>query len=477
MTDPDPDHGPRSLNELEARLARDLELLTLPPADWVPPRDGVLDVAIIGAGMAGLTAAFALRKVGVSNIRLFDRAPLGQEGPWATYARMETLRSPKTLVGPALGFANLTFRAWFEAQFGRAAWDDLGKIPRLQWLDYLNWFRRVTNPPVDNDTHLLGLSGDADAVTLRLRGPEGEREVVARRVILANGRDGLGGPFVPPFWKGVDKRFWSHAHERIDFAALAGKTVAVLGAGAGAVDNAAEALEAGAAKVCMLIRRAEVPRVNKGLGAGHPGIVLGFHKLSDERRWDQNQYIADTAVPAPHNSMLRCSRHANFALLTNCAINAATADGDRLILDTARGTTTVDHVILATGFAVDWAQRPELAAVAESTLLWRDRYVAPGKEDSEFAAHPYLGPDFEFLERKPGEAPWLSRLHAFNFAAVLSHGKVTGDIPAISAGAERLADAIATKLFIEDYDHHWRRLHAFETPELLGDEWTEAAGF
>ncbi|MBP2231930.1 cation diffusion facilitator CzcD-associated flavoprotein CzcO [Azospirillum agricola] len=477
MTDP----GPRSLDALEARLARDLDLLTLPPADWVPPQDGVpggvLDVAIVGAGMAGLTAAFALRKVGVANIRLFDRAPAGREGPWATYARMETLRSPKTLAGPALGFSNLTFRAWFEAQFGRAAWEELHRIPRLQWLDYLNWYRRVTNPPVENETVLTAISGDGSGVTLDLTGPEGLRRVRARRVILANGRDGLGGPFIPPFWKGVDKRFWSHAHEAIDFQALKGKTVAVLGAGAGAVDNAAEALENEAAKVLMLVRRATLPRINKGIGAGHPGMVLGFHTLSDERRWAYNQYIADTGVPAPHNSMLRCSRHPNFALLTGCPIEQAKPDGGRLTLHTGRGVVTVDHVILATGFSVDWAQRPELAGIARHALLWRDRYVAPGEEGGDFAEHPYLGPDFEFLERVPGEAPWLSRIHAFNYAASLSHGKVTGDIPGISAGAERLADSIVAALFTEDYDRHWQRLLAFETPELLGDEWTEAEAF
>ena len=128
------DPGPRSLAALEARLRRDLDLLVQPARDWVRPRrhtayGDMLDVAIIGAGMAGLTAAFALKRIGIHNIRLFDKADEDFEGPWVTYARMETLRSPKHLAGPALGLPNLTFRAWFEAQFGRDAWDALGKIP------------------------------------------------------------------------------------------------------------------------------------------------------------------------------------------------------------------------------------------------------------------------------------------------------------------------------------------------------------
>ncbi|MGK9797804.1 FAD/NAD(P)-binding protein, partial [Salmonella enterica subsp. enterica] len=83
-----------------------------------------------------------LKHLGIA-ARIFDRAPAGFEGPWATTARMETLRSPKQLTGPALGLPALTFRAWYEAQFGTAAWDALDKIPRLQWMDYLRWYRRV----------------------------------------------------------------------------------------------------------------------------------------------------------------------------------------------------------------------------------------------------------------------------------------------------------------------------------------------
>ncbi len=91
------------------------------------------------------------------------------------------LRSPKELVGPALGFANLTFRAWFEAQFGRAAWDQVHRIPRLTWMDYLRWYRRMIDVPIENETELVDLAGDNDHVLLTLRSSAGVRKVAARR--------------------------------------------------------------------------------------------------------------------------------------------------------------------------------------------------------------------------------------------------------------------------------------------------------
>src|SRR6185295_5419019 len=129
-----------------------------------PQYEPVLDAAIIGAGMAGLAAAFALKCQAVRSLRIFDRAPAGFEGPWATTARMETLRSPKELTGPALGLPALTFRAWFEAQFGLAAWDAMDKIPRLQWADYLRWYRQVLGLDVRNRQRVRAVLPRADGV-------------------------------------------------------------------------------------------------------------------------------------------------------------------------------------------------------------------------------------------------------------------------------------------------------------------------
>lgn len=290
------------LAALEARLHQDLSWLELPAKHWTLPHTlegrSVLDVAVIGGGMAGLAAAASLKHLGIG-VMVFDRSPAGFEGPWATTARMETLRSPKQLTGPALGLPALTFRAWFEAQFGTDAWEVLDKIPRLQWMDYLRWYRRVLQLDVRNEHHVKAIHPRVDgAVELLIDAPDQPTQrVFARRVVLATGRDGLGGASVPDFARRLPRRWWAHSSDEMDYGALAGKRVGVIGAGASAMDSAATALEAGAASVDMLIRRADLPRVNKGKGAGSPGLVHGHLYLPDAWKWRIRHYINVEQVP------------------------------------------------------------------------------------------------------------------------------------------------------------------------------------
>ena len=46
----------RGLDALEARLKEDLDFLCYPGKDWVPAREGITDITIIGAGMCGMVA-------------------------------------------------------------------------------------------------------------------------------------------------------------------------------------------------------------------------------------------------------------------------------------------------------------------------------------------------------------------------------------------------------------------------------------
>jgi len=468
------------LDALEARLKQDLAWLELPAKSWMIKKsfDGqpVIDVAIIGAGMAGLTVGTALTHLGISPV-LFDRAPPGQEGPWVTTARMETLRSPKQLTGPALGLPALTFRAWYEAQFGQKAWNELDKIPRIQWMDYLRWYRKVTNLNIQNEHHVLQVNPRSDRlVELVVKGAQGIEHLLARRLILASGRDGLGGPTLPAFAEKIPSRLRAHSSDEFDYRTLARKRVGVIGAGASAMDSAATALECGAYSVDLLIRRPDIPRVNKAKGAGNVGLTYGHFDLPDEWKWRIRHYINEQQVPPPRGSTLRVSRHPNAHFNVGCPIQEVqVTDQDTLRLMTPKGEFELDFLIFATGFKIDWTARPEYAVLAEHLRKWGDRFTPElGQEDRELHDSPDLGPAFELQEKEPGACPGLDRVHVFCYPAALSHGTVSGDIPAISEGAKRLSQGLASLFYREDVEGHFENLRNFAEPEILGDEWSPA---
>ena len=466
----------RGLAALEARLAYELACLQLPAPRWTPEREHqgqrVADIAIIGAGMAGLALTAALVQRGVS-VAAYDEAPAGLEGPWATTARMETLRSPKQLAGPALGIPSLTFRAWFEAHFGGAAWESLDKIPRLQWMDYLRWYRAVLALPVSNGHRVTDLlPHDDGTVELQIDIAGCALRTRARRVVIATGRAGLGGPMVPAWAESLPRSRWAHSADDNDYASLAGLRVGVVGAGASAMDSAATALEEGAAQVHLLVRRPDIPRVNKGKGATNPGFVQGYGRLPDDWKWRIRHYISTQQVPPPRNSTLRVSRHDNAHFHLGLTIEGAEERDGALRLQTSVGPLELDFLIFATGFSVDWRQRPMLRHVAPHIRLWKDRYrPPPDADDAELAGSPDLGAAFEFQLRAGAHCPGLERLHCFCYPATLSLGVITGDIPAISEGALQLADRLTGMLYVEDAEYHFGRIEAFSEPEVFGDEW------
>jgi cation diffusion facilitator CzcD-associated flavoprotein CzcO len=283
---------------------------------------------------------------------------------------------------------------------------------------------------------------------------------------------------VPDIIKTLPQYLWAHSSDSLDYATLKGLRVGVIGAGASSMDSAATALEAGASSVDLLIRRADLPRVNKSKGSGNPGLTHGHLHLLDDHKWRLRHYINTVQLPPPHGSTLRVSSHSNARFLFNCPIESVhvnvvvDVDGVSVRVDTPRGAMTYDFLIAGTGFAIDWSSRPELAALAPHVQIWRDSYTPPsGAEDEELADSPRLGSVFEFQEKSKGSCPGLDRIHCFCYPAMLTHGSVSGDIPNISDGAKRLAMGIASQFYSEDFEHHFQMLEAYDVPELLGDEW------
>jgi cation diffusion facilitator CzcD-associated flavoprotein CzcO len=204
-----------------------------------------------------------------------------------------------------------------------------------------------------------------------------------------------------------------------------------------------------------------------------------MHQLPDAWKWKFVEYTATTQTPPPRSSTLRVSRHENARFFLDCGIVAVREEADGLVIDTTQGLMRYDFLIAATGFTNDFNGRPEFAALAPHIRSWSDGRQTPdmGPSRRGMSEAPDLGPAFEFREKVPGSCPMLSHIHCFNDAAMLTHGKVSGDIPAVSAGADRLARGIAASLFAEDVEAHFANLVAYDTPELLGDEWVDSTPF
>ena len=448
----------------EAAVRRDLDMLNLPARAWLPPRDE-LDVLVVGAGMNGIAAAGALIFRGIRNIAVFDASAPGQEGPWMTYAKMEMLRSPKTLPGPCFGVPSLTYRAYHEARFGTADWEALYKLPNQLWQDYLGWLQRVLALPITRQKVLRVLPENG---MLRVE-IEGGGSVLARRVVLATGRGGAGGLYWPGFADpALRPGLAAHTNEPIDYEALCGKRLAIIGAGPSALDNAAAAMEHGAASADVYVRRPVLPQINKGRGSAHPGFHRAWGELDDADRWAFLVYGQDLQAPPPHETVFRVLR-LGVKIHLGSPVISASRDGDEVLLRTPAGDLRHDFLIIGTGFAVDMNRVPELTAFAPHIARWADRYSPPAElVRDDLLAFPYLGAGFELQPRDAAAPRELSQIHLMNYGAHATFGGIASDIPGVSIAGDRLADAITRHFFRDDFAAMRAAVEAFDEPELEG---------
>src|SRR3954447_11142288 len=417
------------VTQLSKRVRHDLTYLSYPPRPWTVPRarEGVpvLDVLIVGGGHSGLGTAFGLKLERITNIRIIDRSPRGLEGPWRRFARMREIRTPKEVTGIDFGIPSLTARAWYESKFGRPAWNRIVRIPQEIWRSYLDWYRDVLDLVVENEVELTSIEPAGDVLLAHLRHSDRIERVHARKIVLATGFDGSGRWRAPAsLVANLPAERYAHSADDIDFRRLAGKRVGVLGVGASAFDNAAVALEAGAARVDLCFRRAEMPRVNPLIWMNFAGLLGHFGELADLERWRFMRHILEELpVPPTQDTFWRCRSFENFAWHADCAWKSVREEAGVAKVETEAGTFAFDFIIFGTGVETDLSARPELAPIVHHIALWRDRFTPPPGEESELLArHPYLGAAFEFTEREPGAAPFLSRLHNFTFGAMPSLG-------------------------------------------------------
>jgi cation diffusion facilitator CzcD-associated flavoprotein CzcO len=463
-----------ALDALTVQARSDIERIAHPRLPWLEPRVGpdgkpALDVLIVGAGQSGAAVAFALARRRVANILAIDKMPRGREGPWRTYARMPTLRSPKDYTGPDLDIPSLTYQAWHEAKFGRGSWEELVLIPSGLWADYLLWVRDTTAVPVRNDTALVDLAPAGELLAATVETTDGARTVVhARKVLLATGQDGMGLWWMPPEIESLPRELRAHCADDIDFARLAGKVVAIVGVGASALDNAATALEQGAAEAIVLCRRAQVQVVQPYRWLTFRGFLDHLADLDDAWRWRFMSRILGLREGFPQDTYDRCARHAGFRIVTGAALQGARVHEGRIEIATARGPFAADFVICGTGIDMDFAAKPELGRFAANIATWGDRYTPPAAErDERLARYPYLAADFSLVEKVAGRTPWIRDIHLFSIASTMSFGPSGSSINAMTTVVPKVVSGLTRGLFTADVERHWSSLQTYDVPQAI----------
>lgn len=445
------------LDALRARIHHDLACLSYPDKPWVRPSAAgadVLNCAIVGGGQFGQSVAFGLQRERVDGVGVFDTNPAGMAGPWLTFARMGMLRTPKNLTGPDLGVGSLTFRAFYEAQHGADGWERLFRITRPDWQAYLNWHREVTGLDVRPAHAVTLISPRADGLfELQVLHEGVTRRQLARTVVLATGAEGSGARVVPPMFRELPPDRYAHTNAAIDFAALAGKRVGILGAGASSFDNAATALEAGATVAELCFRRPALPLSNPRRWMEFAGFLAHYPELPDLQRWRYMKRLLDISQPPPEPSFRRAVELDGFKLRPATPWLALRPHGDGVQVDTPDGPLQYDFVIAGTGIVVDLTLRPELAELVPHVSLWGDRFEPPAAEaDARLARFPYLDAHGGFIERAPGAAPWAGRLFANFRGATLSLGPSAASNSNIRYTAPRIISGVTRQLFLDEAD-------------------------
>ncbi len=460
-----------------ARLAEaaraELAASSYPDRPWLKPLrapDGTIaeDVIVVGGGQSGVIAAAFLGREGVSRVAVLDRAAAGAEGPWTTFARMAELRTPKTLVGNEFGIASLSLRAWYRARHGAPAWDEIDKVPREDWKAYLDWYAAVTGVAIENGVAVRDVrEAGGGLIAVETDTAAGPRTRFARAVVIATGFDGCGAWRVPDFVAAaLPADRYDHSNGPIDFARLAGKRIGVLGHGASAFDNAVAALRSGAASVDLCFRRARLPRVNPHRFLETGGVMTHFPALSDDIRWRVARFFRASDQPPPLRAFTTALAMPGFRLHAATPWTAVRLEADAVSVTTPKGDFVFDHLILATGAAVDLAARPELASLAGRIALWADRYdPPPGEEDARLAALPYLGEGFEFLPKRAGD-DWVRRVFAFNSASAVSHGPHSTSISGHRHALPRLVRGVTRRLLVDAEDDLLADLAAYRADDL-----------
>jgi len=321
-----------------------------------------VDIAVIGAGPYGLSIAAHLARTSLT-FRIFG-SPMrswNRHMPKGMHLKSEGFAS--SLYDPNAAFTLRHFCAERNLPYSEVGLP----VPLDTFIAYGHEFRNRFVPMLE-ETDITGVRSIDGGLELRTQ--DGQT-VKARRVVVATGISSFS--YLPPFLAELPRELVTHSSEHHDLSRFAGKKVAVLGAGASALDTAALLHEAGAL-VELVARRTKIPfhtfiqeprplwqklrNPRSGLGIGWRSRLctdapLLFHHMPEDFRL---RTVRNHLGPAP-GWFIRDRIEGKIAMHLGATIGSARADGSKLRL-TLSGTSAknpelcFDHLIAATGYRV-----------------------------------------------------------------------------------------------------------------------------
>jgi hypothetical protein len=382
-------------------------------------------VAIIGAGPYGLATAAHLRAANVET-RVFGEP---MEFWRQNMPQGMRLRSPWV----ATHIPDPQGRFSLDAFFAGRAQPDL--LPLADFVDYGLWFQHNAVPDVDR-RRVLRVEPTARGFRLYL---DDRSLIEARRVIVAAGL--REHAFRPAVFAGLPRALVSHSSDPITLADFRGRRVAVIGTGQSACESAA-LLNGVGAEVDLIgrepirwtgdphkgsaLRRALRPFLGGLLATKSAVGPFPYNWLNEApglTYWlpDRVRAITNaTSLVATASTWLRPGL--NGVRVSVQPVMAAERQGDRVALQFADGIDVFDHVLLATGYAIDVARIHFLPAPLAAAIACRD-------------GSPVLS---RALESSVGG------LHFTGAAAVSSFGPLLRFIAGARFAAERIARNVAS---------------------------------
>lgn len=322
-----------------------------------------IDVAIIGAGPYGLSIAAHLKAFG-RDFRIFG-SPMST---WIT-------RMPKGMRLKSEGFASslydpdsaFTLGAYCERE--GLPYADLGlPVPLERFSSYGLAFQQKFVPELE-DKQVVSIGRSSAGFEISLQ--DGET-VAARRVIMAVGLVHFAR--VPPLLSALPPEFATHSSRHSNLEGFKGREVAIIGAGASALEYAALLHQSGACVHVAARSRAiqfnDPPEIPRPLWkrVGHPMTGLGpgwkslfcasapwlFRRLPEDMRL---QIVRRLLGPAPA-WFVKNQTVGNVQFHLGVSVTRANVRNNRVSLELSgetgvQETLVADHVIAATGYKVD----------------------------------------------------------------------------------------------------------------------------